>query len=143
MAEMSWAYAAGFIDGEGSFTIGCHHEIYFNCRCSISQARPEVLRKLQVFFASNDIKAALYKECHAPRGNIWYNLRISDRTSLRRLCVGLRPYLVVKQQQAILAYNFCSIIAKRCDGQRAKDKYEERMSLREELMSLNKVRKVG
>lgn len=145
MADMNWDYIAGFIDGEGSFTIASQ-DYYFHPRLSISQNTSDVLEEIQCFFIAHSIKSSLYQENHKPRRNIWYNLRTQDRKSLIKLWEFLDGKLFVKDKQLSVIYELLQIKSgdkTRTDLPQRVISIEESLRCREEIMRLNQSGKVG
>ena len=145
MAEMSWAYVAGFIDGEGSFSIATY-KYCFMPRLSISQGQVKVLKEIQSFFAQRGIRSSLYRDLHKPRGNVWYNLRVQDRSSLANICSHLSGLLRVKRDQLAVMVRLLSLKSghiTRTDKIQQQLRRAESDQCRKEIMELNRRREVA
>ena len=141
MADTNWDYIAGFIDGEGSFTIACQ-DTYYHPRLSISQNTLEVLEKMQELFTLHGITSYISKESHMPRGNTWYNLRVNARESLLKICNFLEKRLIVKEKQLLVIKRLLQLPSgdsTRKDLIQKEFRMEESQICREEIMNLNHV----
>jgi len=93
--RMSWAYIAGFFDGEGH--IGMQGR---GIQLSMAQSRKrglEVLREIKEFLALHGVKSSTYinknpEKCHS----LW----VTNRPDIRYLLNLLMPYLHVKKEEA-------------------------------------------
>jgi len=106
---MNWDYVAGFVDGEGCFYIYKTANKYFHGRFSIGQTELQILEELQQFLAENAITADI-SYTSAPKSKSttgMYNLRVTQRYSLKLLCETLIPLLKVKKEAARTVLALC------------------------------------
>jgi len=142
MADMNIDYIAGFLDGEGCFTIAVQNQ-YYHPRIGISQNTKTVLKKIQSFLAAYDMKSCLTKENHKPRRNVWYNLRINNRKGLLKLCKLLDGKLHVKDKQLIEMQKILQIESghkTRTESKKRNIRIKESQLCRENIMKLNQYR---
>lgn len=141
---MGWEYIAGFIDGEGSFTIASQ-KYYFHPRLSITQNKRFVLERIQDFWTQYGIVSYINKDTHKTRGNIWYSLRINDRKSLLIACQNLIGKLHVKEKQLFVILNILEIPSgskTRHIPALKKERYEKSIQCRKDILQLNQERMV-
>jgi len=144
MADMTWDYIAGFIDGEGLFTIASQ-KYYFHPRLSISQNTRYVLEEIQEYFVQYGIVSHINKELHKPRKNAWYCLRVNQRKSLIIICKYLKGKLYVKDEQLTVIEKILQIPSgdktRHIQEQRTK-RIRKSLVCRKEIMRLNQERAV-
>lgn len=104
MAEISWQYLAGFIDGEGCLGIARRkrrkeynaHAWYFQPFLMIANTNLEVLQTIQAFLGFGKVaRVTVPKGCKPA-----YKLTFVGKIKLLQVLKGIRPYLVVKAQNA-------------------------------------------
>lgn len=110
MDETLHAYAAGFVDGEGCITINrgqpnkYHMSLDHNARVFVTNTNLQVLNLLQENYGGTIYRLRSKSE----RGKGWkscyvWNLGVKNLVGFLK---AILPYLVVKQQQALLALEF-------------------------------------
>jgi intein/homing endonuclease len=112
MAEMSWAYIAGFFDGEGClpawgtgmFSGDVHHRVGRFCIqiCQTQEEGRRILLEIADFLASNGIDAGVRSRSMMRQEN-WalpWNLTINGSGYVVKFIDGVYPYLRVKKQRA-------------------------------------------
>jgi hypothetical protein len=95
MAFVSWAYVAGFFDGEGcvgapSSRTGVH--------VSVVQKSPRVLEEIAAFLESHGVTTSYHRNRSHPAR--MYSLHASSHEGARAWLEGMLPYLIVKRQCA-------------------------------------------
>jgi DNA invertase Pin-like site-specific DNA recombinase len=115
MIEMTWAYIAGFFDGEGCLHAvggGAHSETTNKAkfRVTIAQSNPigrDTLQEIADFLQSHCIKAYVLKHhnkkeqrLHPGKRRPMWNLWITQRQSIIWFVEGVFPYLRIKKQKA-------------------------------------------
>lgn len=99
------AYAAGFIDGEGCITILAQHKQRmrnrsYSLRIQITQVDPAPLIRLQALFGGK-----LRARSRPKAQRTQYDLVLNDKQAVKVLQL-IRPYLIVKAEQADIALEF-------------------------------------
>lgn len=99
------AYIAGIVDGEGSLTIHAQKEpsgiYHFHAKLSISNTN----EKLMIWLKNNLLIGYSYKTKRKQPHNDVYTYTISAN-GLRWLLPQIRPYLVLKKEQADLILEY-------------------------------------
>jgi len=112
----SWAYVAGFFDGEGTIIIKRGNTSGgYGFHFSIAQSHARglaVLRRIQAFFASNGIKSAVY----TARPDDCNSLYISKRSEIEKVLLRLMPYLIVKKTESQDVLRYMKIFPARANG---------------------------
>lgn len=98
----SWQYLAGFLDGEGSFTIGLSKRAHLNRRITVSLTDLETLRILCDTFGGSVCR-------RGPRQAGWkqvYQWNIPSSIA-QQVSQGVYPYLLTKKRacEAFMRYN--------------------------------------
>lgn len=120
---LSVAWAAGFLDGEGCFTITrSAPRRQFAPRIHAAQIVQEPLDKLLELFGGH---VALRDTRHRP---LWY-WEVAGATAVVRVLPLLIPHLLVKRAQAEMLLEFASRIDPRNGGKRLSD---DEFAIREE-----------
>lgn len=104
---MSWAYIAGFFDGEGTVTVRQGHVTIF-------QKEKRVLEKIQKFLAEQGVYSTLHHRQDRKHNNLGYvlaqwQLCVRRRQSVRMFLGGIRPYAIVKKQRIEDLWRFLTI----------------------------------
>lgn len=132
------AYLAGFMDGEGCFSIVKTYQIKrlvdgsksksksirYHLHVKIANTNKDVLNWIVINFGGQ----ISMKQSHAG----WrtrYDLTITGNGAMEKFILSILPYLIVKRNQALVALNFV-----RLHGQEVP---EERARLRQEMLQLN------
>lgn len=97
-----YAYAAGFVDADGHISI--HHQkgTAFAPRVDIVNANMTPLLALQ-----ETLGGTIYVRKHKPQHSQTYNLSYFSREEVSRVLGLLMPYLIGKQDIALLVKEFC------------------------------------
>src|SRR5438132_4547552 len=118
MDETTLAYLAGFIDGEGSIAIGRNEQRTrkdgplkrrWYLRLSAHQLDPRPLRLLASFFEGS-VRRHGYRRLPANR-DLFEWVVVSEKAY--RAISAMRPYLIVKAEQADVAIEFQELLQKR------------------------------
>jgi len=139
MSEMNWEYIAGFIDGEGCFTISTQN-YYYHPRIRISQNTKKVLNIIKDFLKKNGIRSSIIRNANKQRNNVYYNLDIMDRKSLLKMCEFLEDKLIVKAKQRTVMSKLLKIKSgdkTRMDKKQRIINVKRSQLCREEVMRLN------
>lgn len=108
------AWAAGFLDGEGCFTLYKNTNAkYDHERCvsiSACQLKVEPLEKLQSILGGN------IRSGRTPLGKKMYQWDIKNASEVREAIDLLRPYLCNKLEDAEIIYEFASTVRRRHRG---------------------------
>lgn len=95
---MKWSYVAGFVDGEGCFSVGSHGK-----QMSLTMAqrsdRAAVLDLIAAKLDYYNISYSWYEGINNT-GCKYTNLVISKQSSLKKIVLKLMPHLVVKRSDA-------------------------------------------
>lgn len=109
--KISWAYVAGFFDGEGHVCV-----ITKNSNVGLCQAGPEgerVLHEIAAMCATVGIHCGVYDSNELKRETMglkrMYRLSIQGRESCRRFLIRVLPYLRVKRVIAQDALRFFTL----------------------------------
>src|SRR6185437_2744100 len=93
---ITWAYVAGFLDGEGTVEAR-------NRRINLFQKDRRVLDTIHTFLQGEEVIATLGCRSGRQHNNLGYLdvqhcLRIVDKPSVEKFLRHVRPYVVVKKQ---------------------------------------------
>jgi hypothetical protein len=141
--ELEIAWAAGFLDGEGSFLIGRVKSKSAAAsmlhRPFISAAQtgdPDCLKRLQRLFSGYVVRATR----RTSAGRIFFMWRLDSARALRRALPKLLPHLVVKRAQAEIVLQLAQRIAPRPVGPKrlAQIEIETREGLARKLLALRR-----
>lgn len=109
-SETQWAYAAGIMDGEGSFSIGRggrkpdkdHPNGYYNYQLllSLGNTNEKLIGWLIETFGGVKYLGHRAKTDKHKNGYLW---RIHGKGSQREFIHGVLPHLLLKREQALLA----------------------------------------
>jgi hypothetical protein len=94
---MTWAYIAGFWDGEGSLLHPKRNGTTSGWRWRLAQNSPEVLRCIQSFLAEFGIKATVNTYKRTSAGNPTYYLEVARKEEIYKIVMKTREYSIVKQ----------------------------------------------
>lgn len=112
---MNWAYIAGFLDGEGCFTIYCRRRKTksgvsipsFEPRIVATNTNKEAMTKIAEF-----IGAYITPKMKHPRKSNWnplWELVIENKATIKRVLENCLPYLIIKRKQAEILLELLSI----------------------------------
>jgi hypothetical protein len=131
VADAAWA--AGFLDGEGSFTIRSGNHGTFTLVVEAGQIDPRPLLKLREMFGGSVRLAPRYK----PSRDIYY-YNIGAKICADMLTV-IRPFLVVKGEQADLLLQLRALMeANVTRGPLTVQDITDRVALKARITELNK-----
>jgi len=102
--EADYAWAAGFVDGEGSIGIYASHHTY-SLTLYVGQKYRKPLDKLATLFGGTPY----FNKSKTKNGSGLWDWKISS-TKARDALVAMLPFLVVKRNQALLAIEFQSTV---------------------------------
>ena len=110
ISDIQWAYAAGIMDGEGSFSIGRggrkpdhdHLNGYYNYQLivSLGNTNEKLIAWLIEIFGGVKYLGHRSKTDRQKNGYLW---RIHGKGPQREFIQGVLPYLLLKKEQAWLA----------------------------------------
>jgi hypothetical protein len=121
------AYAAGIMDGEGSFTVSYSPRWKsFIGDIGFAMTKPEIVYLFQQWFGG----AVSYSVPKNPKHSDVYRWRIHSIEKRRKFILAILPYLRLKREQALLFLKFVDL-----PPNWAKD---DRMKIVEEIQKLNK-----
>jgi hypothetical protein len=141
--ELEIAWAAGFLDGEGSFVISRVKSkspaasVLHRPLISVAQTGdPECLRRLKRLFAGYVIRATRKTSA----GRTFYMWRLDSARELRRVIPKLLPYLIVKRAEAEVVLQLAQRIAPRPVGPKrlAEIEIATREALAHQLLALRR-----
>lgn len=105
---VSWAYLAGFFDGEGTI-----HTSAKVIRWSVTQspAGLSALQAIQHFLSEQGIRSGIIPNRYHYKGQpkVMHVLVISRKADVRRVCGTLIPHLHVKRTTALDAWRFLTL----------------------------------
>lgn len=147
--QSKFSYLAGFMDGEGSFSIvktfsvqrkrdGSKQKyVTYKCMVSVCNTNKEVMDWIALTFGgkvltgSNKNRNPKYKTRYA-----WFRTSHED---IEKFTLGVLPYLIVKRKQALIALEFCkTYYTGRIGSQELGPEVNaKRDDLRREMMRLN------
>jgi hypothetical protein len=130
------AYLAGFMDGEGSFSIVKTYQIKrhvdgtkvknirYHMHIKISNTNEAVLKWIVKHFGGQISSKKLIKHWK-PR----WDLTITGNKNMEKYILSILPYLIIKREQALVALSFVRL--------HGKEVPEERAKLRDKMLALN------
>ena len=94
---ITWAYIAGFMDGEGTVEMR-------NRRVVLFQSTSTVLMSIKQFLESEGLVTSFHKRQDRTHNNLGYilcqyQLVVSHKPSVSKFLWGVRPYTIVKKQR--------------------------------------------
>jgi hypothetical protein len=109
MHKLSSQYIAGFLDGEGNISILRRNQ-YNNytshgLHIGFTNRNKLVLKTIQKVYGGSIFKKKRRSKKHAQA----FELRISNKPTLKKLIRRIFPYLICKRKQAELALRFLSL----------------------------------
>jgi hypothetical protein len=131
------AYVAGFMDGEGSFSIVKTYEIkkrkdgtknkriLYHIKVTIANTNKKVLD----WISSNFGGTVYEKKSHNSKWKTRYDWFITKHSDREKFILAVLPYLQIKREQALVALEF-----ERLNGQEC---LEKRAALRDKMLKLN------
>lgn len=105
---MNWNYIAGFVDGEGCFTLTPGNRNNAAMRFTVGQVEDNslVLDLIADAFEEAGISYSWsFREASGRKQPFW-TLIVSQQESVRKLCLKLLPFLVVKRVDAEASLEF-------------------------------------
>ena len=138
MQDLTLEYIAGFVDGEGSFTITKTHVDSYRPQFSIGNTNLQILQNIRKFFRiTTKLKTTIPKN---PRRATFYELAVSNLEQCKSIACQLLPYLRIKQQQAAIIMQFPRAYPTYIRGRTYKDysTYALVLKLRNKIVALNK-----
>jgi hypothetical protein len=106
--ESDYAWAAGFIDGEGTFSITKHVNGVnsYKPHLAVSQVDRRPLDRLQVLFGGH-VKSM--RSRHPNQSDYW-RWGLASAQAFRELLPHLLPWLIVKREEAEIVLDFCKLV---------------------------------
>lgn len=98
MTSYDWAYLAGFIDGEGCFTVHRNQGGQVYPRLIVSNTDPVYLKTLQ-----EELGGKLHVQSHNPPRKANYRWVVNGRDLIVEIYPQLMPYLRQKKREAKLS----------------------------------------
>jgi LAGLIDADG endonuclease len=146
--QSKFSYLAGFMDGEGSFSIvktfsvqrkrdGSKQKyVTYKCMVSVTNTNKEVMDWIAKTFGGKVLTGS--NENRNPRYKTRYSWFRTSHEDIERFTLGILPYLIVKRKQALVALEFCKTYqADRIGTELGPEVNAKRDELRKEMMSLN------
>lgn len=132
VTDLEYAWAAGFIDGEGCFGLRTSGSNALYATLTVNNTVLAPLIKLQTMFGGS-----IYTQRPARQGSsTCYAWRLGSRTALVGLCKLLLPHMVVKQEHARLILAYSELVGRR--GQPVDpENQKRRMAIYDSLRILN------
>jgi len=136
---LSIEYIAGFIDGEGCFSISKHKS---NPRgtpsLTIANTNYDVLKAIEYTFSLWGLKTGFYADYQRPsRGcKVGYSLCVYEKQSLITLCEILNSHLTVKSEHASLIIEFLTLRLR--EGHKGRLHIEKEDAITKRIRELNK-----
>ena len=109
MNKMSSQYIAGFLDGEGNISIlrrnQYNNRTSYGLHVGFTNRNRLVLRTIQMMYGGSIFKKKRQSKKHAQA----FELRVSNKPTLKILIKRIFPYLICKKRQADLALRFLAL----------------------------------
>ncbi|MBA7497232.1 hypothetical protein ES702_07844 [subsurface metagenome] len=138
MKPLTLEYIAGFVDGEGSFTIARHKEDSYIPHITIGNTNLKIVQDIQKYFS---IGLKIYtRHPKNPKHKVDYQLVAQTIDTCKSVAALLEPYLRIKKEQAQIFMQYPrSQYTSRLKG-RQKDFSTKSLQqkLRNRIMALNK-----
>lgn len=106
IADVDAAWAAGFIDGEGSLAISVTSNGTFNIYVVAGNTDPRPLLKLKELFGGRVVNRTSRIANHRDH----YVWTLTGKHNLLAFLDAVEPYLVVKGEQAVLLKEACQLL---------------------------------
>ncbi|MBA7496092.1 hypothetical protein ES702_06690 [subsurface metagenome] len=138
MKKLTLEYIAGFVDGEGCFTICTRGEDKYSPLFELGNTNLHILQEIQKYFSFN-LKIQTLKRKN-PKWKTFYILRSNTIDAVKSIAHLLEPHLRIKKEQAqiIMQYPRAQLIN---IGGRTQQDFSTRayvLQLRKRIMALNK-----
>ena len=146
--QSKFSYLAGFMDGEGSFSIvktfsvqwkrdGSKHKyVTYKCMVSVTNTHKGVMDWIAKTFGGKVLTGN--NENRNPKYKTRYSWFRTSHEDIEKFTLGILPYLIVKRNQALIALEFCKTYqADRIGTALGPEVNEKRDELRSEMMRLN------
>lgn len=139
--ETDWAWFAGFMDGEGTFTVSYYRTDgdkpqYQPC-ITVSNTCPSAVLRVQKIVESLGLQLNITTTNLHAKNVAWadaYHIRTHKLSSIQKILYKSMPYLVVKKDQAELLLRY---VVSRMNGERH-GLSEEELIIGESIRNLNK-----
>lgn len=128
------AWAAGFVDGEGSFSIIYQKSLKYNCFSVVACACQNDIRPL---FKLKEHYGGTIMKMNRDDAYRWHVYGFG----LTRFLKEMIPFLVVKKEEALLCLKFREILERRNGGRIPEDELKERFGILEEYKMLRESKK--
>jgi hypothetical protein len=113
-SKQTYAYLAGLIDGEGSFTL--HH--YINKKTGYSHGVRAMIQLCNTsyevmafskywFDKMTGMETCLFSTEKTINSKKIWRIKIADKTRIPKILKRIKPFLIIKKRQAELLYKFC------------------------------------
>jgi hypothetical protein len=142
------SYMAGFMDGEGSFSITKTYSVQrkkdgskitylvYKLWVSVTNTNREVMDWVAKNFGGKVLTGS--NKNRNPKHKTRYTWALSSFSDIEKFTLGILPYLIVKRQQALLTLEFCRTGQKTSIGEwLGQEVQQKRDELRREMMRLN------
>lgn len=104
MKPLTLEYIAGFVDGEGCFSIYESHARWYSPYFSITSTNTEIIRDIRKYFCLN-VQIAT-KEPKKPEHKAAHELKTTNIDDCKSIAGQLLPFLRIKQEQAAIIMQF-------------------------------------
>lgn len=142
--QSKFAYLAGFVDGEGSFSItkglsgrkrdGSKY-VTFKLSLSVCNTNRDVMTWIAKTFGGKVLTGS--NANRNPKYKTRYSWTLSSFKDIERVTISILPYLIVKRQQAILTLEFCRTANPKIGEWLSPEVQQKRDEIRREMMRLN------
>ena len=106
MKDTDAAWAAGFLDGEATFTARVTESGTFHVTVLVSQVMPAPLLKLKELFGGNIHQ----RPAHGNNGRPFHVWALKGPIVLRAMLTAILPYLVLKDKHAQMLLEACDLM---------------------------------
>jgi len=116
LSVSQWAYLAGIIDGEGSFSIARggrkpgygHPNGYINYQLKVSLGNTNLIIHRWLLKTVGGAKYLGHRSKTSRHKN-GYNWQLHGKDNQRKLIIGVLPYLLLKRRQALLSLKMINL----------------------------------
>lgn len=144
------SYMAGFMDGEGSFSITKTYSVQrkadgskqkylvYKLWVSVTNTNREVMDWVAKNFGGKVLTGS--NKSRNPKYKTRYTWALSSFKDIEKFTIGILPYLIVKRQQALLTVEFCRTAQTTSIGTSlSQEVQQKRDEMRRKMMRLNGV----
>jgi len=143
LKKLTLEYIAGFVDGEGCFTISKSHSTCFYPALSVANTNLQILKDIRKYL-SIGLKIHT-KHPKNPNHKTFYILTTTTQDDVKYIATLLEPYLRIKKEQAQIIMQYPRALLLNIGGVFQEDLSTKALQqkLRNRIMRLNKTGKPG